>query len=88
MVDKYNLAVKANGGAFTVLTFDDEPEDTLIVYGTEDEANVNREAAGALQQAILRSLVERHRADQVGRRGDRRRSESPSFAGDRAAQLQ
>jgi hypothetical protein len=52
VVDKYNLAAKANGGAFTVLTFDAEPEQTLIVYGTDDEANVNREAADALQQAI------------------------------------
>jgi hypothetical protein len=52
VVDKYNLAAKSNGGAFTVLTFDDEPEQTLIVCGTDDEANVNREAANALQQAI------------------------------------
>ena len=52
VVDKYNLAAKANGGAFTVLTFDAEPEQTLIVYGTDGEANVNREAADALQQAI------------------------------------
>jgi Phospholipase B len=52
VVDKYNLAVKSNGGAFTVLTFDAEPEQTLIVYGMDDEANVNREAADALQQAI------------------------------------
>ncbi len=52
VVDKYNLAPKANGGAFTVLTFNAEPEQTLIVYGTADEANVNREAADALRQAI------------------------------------
>jgi Phospholipase B/S-layer like family, C-terminal region len=52
VVDKYNLAAKSNGGAFTVLTFDDEPEQSLIVYGTDDEANVNHEAADALQQAI------------------------------------
>ncbi|HBI41300.1 MAG TPA: hypothetical protein DDY78_00385 [Planctomycetales bacterium] len=52
VVDKYNLAAKGNGGAFTVLTFDQEPEQTLIVYGTDDEANVNREAADSLQQAI------------------------------------
>ncbi len=55
MVDKYNLASKANGGAFTTLTFKDEPEQTLIVCGTADEANVNREAAEALQQAIRAS---------------------------------
>jgi hypothetical protein len=55
IVDKYNLASKANGGAFTVLTFKEEPEETMIVYGTADEANVNREAAEALQQAIRAS---------------------------------
>ena len=55
VVDKYNLASKANGGAFTVQTFKEEPEQTLIVYGTADEANVNREAAEALQQAIRAS---------------------------------
>ncbi|HVS36347.1 MAG TPA: C45 family autoproteolytic acyltransferase/hydrolase [Gemmataceae bacterium] len=52
VVDKYNLASKANGGAFTTVTFKEEPENTMIVYGTADEANVNREAAEALQQAI------------------------------------
>jgi hypothetical protein len=51
-VDKYNLASKANGDAFTTRTFLDEPDDTVIVYGTADEGNVNQEAAEALQQAI------------------------------------
>ena len=55
VVDKYNLAAKADGGAFTVLTFKEEPEETLIVRGTADEANVNKEAAEALQQAIRAS---------------------------------
>jgi Phospholipase B/S-layer like family, C-terminal region len=55
VVDKYNLASKANGGAFTVLTFKEEPEQTLIVYGAGDEVNANREAADALQQAIRAS---------------------------------
>ena len=55
VVDKYNLASKADGGAFTTLTFKEEPEETLIVCGTADEANVNREAAEALQQAIRAS---------------------------------
>src|SRR5262249_42903825 len=32
------------GGPFGVLTFLDEVEETLIVYGTADEANTNREA--------------------------------------------
>ncbi len=52
VVDRYNLASKANGGAFSVLTFKEEPEQALIVYGTADEGGVNREAAEALQQAI------------------------------------
>ena len=56
VVDKYNLAAKADGGAFTTLTFKEEPEETLIVYGTADEANVNHEAAEALQQAIRASF--------------------------------
>jgi hypothetical protein len=43
---------KEASGPFTVLTFRNEPEDTLIVYGTLDEVNTNREAAQALQQAI------------------------------------
>ena len=55
VVDKYNLASKADGGAFATLTFKEEPEDTLIVCGTANEANVNREAAEALQQAIRAS---------------------------------
>jgi Phospholipase B len=39
-------------GPFSVLTYLNEPEDTLIVYGTLDEVNTNREAAEELQQAI------------------------------------
>jgi hypothetical protein len=41
---------------FSVLSFLNEEEDTLIVYGTADEENINREAAEALQKA----LRERH----------------------------
>jgi hypothetical protein len=44
----------AKGGPFNVLTFFSELEETLIVYGTGDEANVNREAAELLQKALLR----------------------------------
>ena len=88
VVDKYSLAAKANGGAFTMLTFNDEPEQTLIVYGTADEANVNREAAEALQQAIRASGTEHHRADQVGPRSHGRRAEDASPAADRPARQQ
>jgi hypothetical protein len=52
VVDKNNRTAKANGGAFSVLTFFEEIEDTLIVCGTGDEVNANREAAESLQQAI------------------------------------
>jgi len=38
--------------AFSVLTFQEEQEQTLIVYGTGIEGNINREAAEALQQAV------------------------------------
>ncbi len=43
---------KDGGGPFSVLTFYNEPEESLIVYGTLDEVNTNREAAGELRQAI------------------------------------
>jgi hypothetical protein len=40
------------GGPFSVLTFFSELEQTLILYGTDDEEPANRQAAEALQQAI------------------------------------
>jgi hypothetical protein len=52
VVDKFGRAAKADGGAYTVLTFVSEEEQTLIVYGTGEEANVNREAADALQNDL------------------------------------
>jgi hypothetical protein len=45
-------AVWDRSGPFGVTTFLAELEDTLIVYGTADEARTNREAARALQKAI------------------------------------
>jgi hypothetical protein len=44
---------KRAGGPFSVLTFHHELEETLIVYGTLDEMNTNREAAEALQHGIV-----------------------------------
>jgi hypothetical protein len=41
------------GGPFGVHTFFNELEQTLIVYGTQDEAPSNREAALELQKAIV-----------------------------------
>jgi hypothetical protein len=37
-------------GAYTVLSFDREPQHTLIIYGTRDETPSNREAAETLQK--------------------------------------
>ncbi len=42
------------GGPFSVLSFWSEIEETMIVYGTGDEVPTNREAAEALQKALLR----------------------------------
>lgn len=53
-VDKECSKVLAAGGVFSTLSFHADPEQTLIVYGTADEVPANREAAEALQKAILR----------------------------------
>jgi hypothetical protein len=54
-------------GTFSVLTFHAELEQTLIVYGTRDEANTNKEAAEALQ----RGIIERHSNYTVPIKSDR-----------------
>jgi hypothetical protein len=56
-----------SSGPFSVLTFHQELEQTLIVYGTQDEANTCREAAEALQ----RGIVERHSNYTVAIKSDR-----------------
>lgn len=43
------------GGVFSVLSFKEEPEETLIVYGTQNEEAANKETAEALQEAIRMS---------------------------------
>jgi hypothetical protein len=53
VVDKYSNAARANGGAYSILSFDAEREQALIVYGTADEAATNKEAAEALQRAVI-----------------------------------
>jgi hypothetical protein len=40
------------GGVYSVLSFKEEPEDTLIVYGTLDEEAANKETAEALQEGV------------------------------------
>src|SRR5262249_24012349 len=52
VVDKYGQVARSNGGPFSILTFQEELERTLIVYGTTGERPTNREAAVALRQAI------------------------------------
>jgi hypothetical protein len=52
VVDKYGASAKANGDNFSIHTFYSEPERTLIVYGTLEEVNANREAAETLQRTI------------------------------------
>ncbi len=54
VVDKYGLTARSNGSPFTILTFDTEVEQSLIVYGTLDETATNHEAALVLQQALQR----------------------------------
>lgn len=52
VVDKYAGAARANGGAYSITSFQAEPEHALIVYGTGDDLAANRETAEALQEAI------------------------------------
>jgi hypothetical protein len=53
VVDKYGAAARANGGVYSILAFDVEREQALIVYGTSDEVSANKEAAEALQKAVI-----------------------------------
>ena len=54
LIDPQGLTPRGNGSPFTVLNLDDELTRTLIVYGTQDEAVANHEAARRLQQALRR----------------------------------
>jgi hypothetical protein len=53
-LEKPGLPGGAQGGPFTVASFDSDIERTLIIYGTKDEAAANREAAEVLRKALLR----------------------------------
>jgi hypothetical protein len=53
VVDRDGWSAKANGGAFSVLTFHADLEHSLIVYGTADDQAANRETAEGLQRAIV-----------------------------------
>jgi hypothetical protein len=54
VVDRHGLTARSNGGPFTILSFENDLEESLIVYGTQDEAVANREAANLLQGALRR----------------------------------
>lgn len=54
IVDKYGITARSNGSPFTILTFDNEVERALIVYGTTDEQTGNLEAARLLQKSLRR----------------------------------
>jgi hypothetical protein len=55
IVDKYGMTAKASGGVYNVLTFHNELEKSLIVYGTGGEKATNREAGEDLQKAIIQA---------------------------------
>lgn len=52
VINKYGGTTELDGGAYSILSFQAELEQTLIVYGTSDEAAANRETARVLQEAI------------------------------------
>ncbi len=54
ILDKYGLVPRRNGGPFTILAFENDLENTLIVYGTQEEPTANRAAAELLQTALRR----------------------------------
>jgi len=54
VVDKYGLTARSNGGPFTILAFEDELEQSLIVSGTLDEGAANAAAARTLQESLRR----------------------------------
>ncbi len=54
VVDKFGSTARGNGSPFTILTMDDELEKALIVYGTQDDATANHEAAKVMQTALRR----------------------------------
>jgi hypothetical protein len=55
VVDRYGHTPRGNGSPYTVLSFNAEPDQALIIYGTADETASNREAAEALQEAIRKN---------------------------------
>jgi hypothetical protein len=54
-LDKNGLGLSPASAAFSIISFHQDLEDGLIVYGTADEVPTNREAAEALQEAVRRA---------------------------------
>ncbi|WP_024872261.1 C45 family autoproteolytic acyltransferase/hydolase [Tolumonas lignilytica] len=54
ITDQSGLPLYTYGSPFTIFTFDSEVEQSLIVYGTQDEEVANKEAAQVLQKALQR----------------------------------
>jgi hypothetical protein len=55
VVDKYNQTAKRNGGVFSLESLGREFDQTIIVYGTNDDRATNEEAAQRLQRALAES---------------------------------
>jgi hypothetical protein len=53
IVDKYGRAARANGGAVGIYSFAPQIDQTIIVFGTMDDAAANLAAAKDLQKSIL-----------------------------------
>jgi hypothetical protein len=53
IVNKYGMTPCANGCAFGLRSFGHDLDQTLIVYGTREEVEANREAAEKLQKQII-----------------------------------
>ena len=54
VVDKYGTTARSNGSPFNILSFNNELEQVIIVYGTRDEQTGNLEAARLLQHSLRR----------------------------------
>jgi hypothetical protein len=52
VVDKYGTCARTNGGVYSLSSFNEDTDHTLIVYGTADDAAANQAAAVELQRAI------------------------------------
>ncbi len=79
---------KQKSGPYSVQTFHNEIEKTLIVYGTGDETDAHREAGVELQRALDQAQHQRDRADQERPRSNGSGSQNASFAVDRPTRYQ